>query len=133
MLRVLICAAVPLVLLITACSYWSTPVIQPLQPDTVTVARAYHSVTVARIEDSVTVVVIAERGLGVDNMHATYESGPMYQIWVTRGQTTVTSIPWHPGGLSFNRSEQVQVEPGDVLVLRYPEDLTGAGLLSRRR
>ena len=104
----------------------------PPAPDTVTVGRAFHSVTVERTDDSVTVVVIAERGMGVNKVHATYASGPTYLLWIKRGEVTVTHIPWHPGGLQFNSSLSLPAEPGDVLVLRYPEDLLRAGLLRKQ-
>ena len=100
-------------------------------PDTVTVGRAFHSVTVERTDDSVTIVLIAEKGMGVNKVHATYASGPTYLLWIRRGEVAVTHIPWHPGGLQFNNSLPLPAEPGDVLVLRYPEDLLRGGLLRR--
>ena len=67
--------------------------------------------------------------MGVNKVHATYASGPTYVLWVRRGEITVTHIPWHSGGLQFDRSLALPAEPGDVLVLRYPEDLWRGGLL----
>ena len=118
-----------------ACFHSSTEEIRALEgpePDTITVGRAFHSVTVERTDDSVTIVFISERGMGVDKVHATYGHGPTYLLWIRRGNVTVTNIPWRSGYLSFNRSNALPVEPGDVIVLRYPEDLTGAGLLGGR-
>lgn len=122
------------VLVLGACARTDTEPIEnaaPLAPDTVTVGRGHHEVTVRRTEDSVTVVMIAERGRGRTVVNATYDSGPTYRIWVSLRDITVTHIPWHTGGLRFGGSEAIQVDRGDVLAIRFPEDLQEAGLLSR--
>jgi hypothetical protein len=134
MLRARIYLALPIVGITVACFHSSADSNQaaaPPSPDTVTVARAFQSVTVERTDDSVTIVLIAERGMGVNKVHAAYGSGPTYLLWIKRGNVAVTHVPWHPGGLQFNGSLPLPAEPGDVLVLRYPEDLLRGGLLRR--
>ena len=103
----------------------------PSVVDTIKVGRAHREVTVTRTEDSVTVVLISERGRGVTVVDATYDSGPTFRIWVTLRDVTVSHLPWHPGGLRFGNSEAFHTDRGDVLVLRFPEDLRDAGLLGR--
>ena len=136
MLRSGVYSALAVAVSTVACFHSSTEEIRAPggpEPDTITVGRAFHSVTVERTDDSVTIVFISERGMGVDKVHASYGHGPTYLLWIRRGSTTVINIPWRSRYLRFNRSNGLPVEPGDVIVLRYPEDLTGAGLLGGGR
>jgi len=102
--------------------------------------------------DSVTIVIRAERGLGLAKIYVVYNQGPRYLLGgssgIRLGETTTVSIPWHPGGFAFltsvpvqsasaigqtrNRlSREVELDPGDVYTIRYPEYFTVGGFLFR--
>ena len=87
-------------------------------------------------DDSVTVVInVQDDAAQPQVFYATYEGGLKYPATDARGVApgTVASkkIPWHPQGLVIGPSRLIQVNRGDIVVVRYPTDYLPGGWLRR--
>ena len=94
------------------------------------------SVAVEHVDDSVTIVVYAQSDApGPVNLNAQYSDGTWFFATAPRGvapgQFGIMRIPWRPRALTIGRSRQLQLESGDIVLIRYPTDYGAGGWLAR--
>lgn len=107
-----------------------------IQTDTMTITRNGQSVVVQPADDSVTIVVFANAEVSQPvTLSARYVRGGWYWATSMRGVLPrgvgVKRIPWHPMRLTIGPSRELDVGPGDIVVIRYPQDYGRAGWLRR--